>query len=147
VSTRDWQTATAVLRTSAQLIDGIQDGLSQRGFSDVRPVHGFAFAVLAAQPCTTAGLADQLSVTKQAAAQLAAYLVERGYVRRRPHPDDGRATLLELTAKGHRCTAAAEQAAADTVRQWRRTLGAPAFAALAQGLQGIAEPGRLRPSW
>jgi DNA-binding MarR family transcriptional regulator len=139
--------AGAVLRVATQLVDGIQEGLVRRGFADVRPVHGFAFAWLSGAPGTAAALAAHLGVTKQAAAQLVEHLVERGYLRRQPDPSDRRARLLVLTSRGQACTAAADEAAADVVRLWRDQLPASQFAQLQQALHAIAVPGRLRPAW
>lgn len=147
VVTDDWATAAAVLRIASRLVQGIQDGLVQRGFDDVRPVHGFAFARIGGGRVTTADLAAHLGVTKQAASQVVEHLVSRGYVRREDDPLDGRARLLVLTDRGRACTAAAEAAAGDVVVQWRSMLPAAPFVALQSALLAIAEPGPLRPAW
>lgn len=143
----DWQIATATLRLSAALVDGIQSGLADRGFHDVRPVHGFAFAALSEGETTTSGLAAVLGTTKQAAAELVEHLVAHGYVTRTPAPRDRRAQLLVLTDRGHACTVAAEQAAADVVDAWRRQFEPSAFGAFARALTNLSKPGRLRPAW
>ena len=143
----DWQTAVATLRVATTLVEGIQAGLSRRGFDDVRPVHGFAFAALSGDPLNTAGLALALEISKQAAAQLVAYLVERGYLTREPDPRDSRSQLLVLTDHGRACTTAAEEAAADVVAGWRERAGGSAFTHYAQAVNALATPGRLRPSW
>lgn len=145
--TTDWQTATAALRLSASLVDGVQAGLAERGFDDVRPVHGFAFAALSGANTNTSGLAAALGITKQAAAQLVDHLVARGYVTRIPAPQDGRARVIVLTEHGEACTAAAEQAAAAVVDAWRRRLEPSTFQAFTHALAVLAEPGRLRPAW
>jgi DNA-binding MarR family transcriptional regulator len=143
----DWHTATATLRLSAALVEGIQSGLATRGFDDVRPVHGFAFAALSGGDTTTSGLAAALGITKQAAAQLVDHLVARGYVTRVPAPHDGRARVIVLTERGHACTAAAEQAAAAVVDGWRRQLDPTTFDTFTHALGALAAPGRLRPIW
>lgn len=145
--TDDWETATALLRCSAQLVDGVQAGLRDRGFTDVRPAHGFAFAFLAAGPASASGLADHLAITKQAAAQLVDHLVAAGYVVRRPDPGDRRVWSLHLTARGRRCTDAAAAAAADVIAAWRSALPAAEFRSFQTALRALAVPGRLRPSW
>lgn len=144
---RDPALAAAILRVASQLVDGIQAGMAQRSFDDVRPVHGFAFARLSGAPTTAAELATHLGVTKQAAAQLVDHLVEHGYLRREPDPTDRRARLLVLTERGHACTAAADQAAGEVVQHWRDQLPQPQFELLQQALHTIAVPGRLRPAW
>jgi len=142
-----WTTAVAVLRLASQLVDGIQEGLARRGFDDVRPAHGFAFARISAGDATTADVAEHLGITKQAAGQLVDHLVDHGYVVRRPHQHDARARLLLLTDRGRACTLAAEAAASETVDQWRSRLGPQDFGRLQVALTAIATPGRLRPSW
>lgn len=142
-----WATAVGVLRLANQLVDGIQAGVTRRGFTDVRPAHGFAFAALAGGGATTSELAEHLGMTKQSASQLVDYLVERGYVERAAHPTDARARLLVLTDRGWGCTRAAEAAAAETVEQWRSRIGAAEFDALQGAVAALALPGRLRPTW
>jgi len=142
----DWQTAAATLRLAGQLVDGIQEGLSARGFTDIRPAHGYVFAALSTD-MTTAGLAVALGITKQGAAQLVDTLVERGYLRRQPDPSDRRAQLLVLTERGHACTQAAEQAASDVVNGWHDQVSKADFARFTHALHAIAKPGRLRPTW
>lgn len=145
--TSDWQTATATLQLSAALVDGIQSGLAERGFVDVRPVHGFAFAALSGGGTTTSGLAAALGITKQAAAQLVDHLVACGYITRVSASHDRRARILVLTELGRACTVAAEQAAASVVEAWRRQLDPSTFQEFNYALTELAAPGRLRPSW
>lgn len=147
VAAEHWQTAAAVLRLSSQLVDGIQEGLARRGFDDVRPAHGFAFVRISAGGATAADLAEHLGVTKQAASQLVAHLVDRGYVTRQDDPRDARARLLLLTERGRACTRAAEAAASETVEGWERRLSPEQSALLRTALASLTSPGRLRPSW
>ena len=139
--------AVALLATSRALLDGISAGVAARGFTDVRPAHGFAFARLAGAGATITELAEHLDVTRQAAAQLADELAAKGYVERRVHPADARARLIVLTPRGRACTQAAEAAIADTVRPWAAALGERRLRALAAGLARLAPGGPLRPVW
>ncbi len=139
--------AVALLAASRALVDGVSAGVRARGFTDLRPAHGFAFTRLAPDGATITELAEHLDVTRQAAAQLTDELVAKGYVERRPHPDDARARLIVLTEKGWACTRAAEAAIAETVAGWQATLGAGRLRDLADDLAGIAPNGPLRPLW
>jgi DNA-binding MarR family transcriptional regulator len=136
-----------VLASANALVDGIQAGVVARGFTDVRPAHGFAFARLAPAGATVSELAAHLGVTRQAAAQLVDELVTKGYVRRRPHPDDRRAQLIMLTERGWACTRAADAAATETVGAWAAVLGTERLRALRDDLAEIAPAGHLRPAW
>lgn len=139
--------AFGLLAVSRALVDGIQAGVRARGFTDLRPAHGFAFARLAAGDATVTDLAGHLGVTRQAAAQLVDELVAKGYVERRPHPGDARARLVTLTPKGWACTQAAEAAMTDTTRPWAAALGEQRLLALTSDLLSIAPDGPLRPVW
>jgi DNA-binding MarR family transcriptional regulator len=144
----DAQSLTAgLLAAGRALVDGISAGLRTRGFDDVRPAHGFAFARLAPGGATITQLAEHLDVTRQAAAQLVDELIAKGYVERRPHPDDARARLIVLTDRGWACTRAAEAAMADTVGTWAEALGERRLLALRDDLVRIAPHGPLRPTW
>lgn len=135
------------MRLATQLIDGVQQGVTNRGFDDVRPAHGFAFVRISTGDATTADLAIHLGITKQATAQLVDYLVIHGYVERRPDPRDARARLLVLTNRGRACTAAAVAAAAETVGLWKDRLSPSDYNHLQTALAALSEPGRLRPTW
>ena len=139
--------AVVLLAASRALVDGISAGVRARGFGDVRPAHGFAFARLAAGGATLTQLASHLDISRQAAAQLVDELAAKGYVERHPHPGDARATLIVLTQRGWACTRAAEAAIADTVRSWAGVLGEQRLRALRGDLARIAADGPLRPLW
>ena len=136
-----------VLAAGNALVDGIHAGVVERGFTDLRPAHGFAFARLAPTGATVSELASHLGVTRQAAAQLVDELVAKGYVERRRHPDDGRAQLITLTERGWACTRAAEAAATETVGTWAAVLGEERLRAIRDALTEIAPAGHLRPTW
>ncbi|MFF3613913.1 MarR family winged helix-turn-helix transcriptional regulator [Streptomyces sp. NPDC002580] len=139
--------SAALLAAAGELTQRIDEGVVARGFEGVRPAHGFAFARLAPDGATATDLAAHLGVTKQAAGQLVEELVRKGYVERRPHPDDARARLLVLTDLGWAVTRAAEAAAADAVRVWAELLGEGEMRALYAYLVTIAPYGPIRPTW
>ncbi|MFF8017563.1 MarR family transcriptional regulator [Streptomyces sp. NPDC007929] len=139
--------SAALLAVAGGLTQRIHEGVLARGFEGVRPAHGFAFTRLAPDGATATDLAAHLGVTKQAAGQLVDELVRKGYVERRPHPGDARARLVVLTERGWACTRAAEEAAAEAVREWGELLGEREVHALGEQLLRIAPHGPIRPAW
>lgn len=138
----------ALLLSAARgLVDGIDAGVRARGFTGLRPAHGFAFTLLAGGGATVVELARHLDVTKQAASQMVDELVGKGYVERRPHPGDARARLIVLTDRGWACTRAADEAAAEILDSWAARIGERRLTALRADLAKLAVPGRLRPTW
>ncbi|MEU2543616.1 MarR family winged helix-turn-helix transcriptional regulator [Streptomyces iakyrus] len=139
--------SAALLAVAGGLTQRINEGVLARGFEGVRPAHGFAFARLAPDGATVTDLAAHLGVTKQAASQLVDELVRKGYAERRPHPEDARARLVVLTERGWGCTRAAEEAAAEAVREWGDLLGEREVRSLGRQLLRIAPDGPIRPAW
>ncbi|MFH9063936.1 MarR family winged helix-turn-helix transcriptional regulator [Streptomyces coeruleorubidus] len=139
--------SAALLAAAGGLTQRINEGVVARGFEGVRPAHGFAFARLAPDGATVTDLAAHLGVTKQAASQLVDEMVRKGYAERRPHPRDARARLVVLTGRGWECTRAAEEAAAEAVREWGDALGEGEVRALGEQLLRIAPRGPIRPAW
>lgn len=139
--------AAAAMAAGTQLTHDIQAGVRARGFDDVRPAHGFTFSLLSRAPATVGSIAAHLGITKQAASQLVDELEAKGYVARRRHPDDGRAWLVGLTARGRACTRAADAAALDAVHRWQDQLGSARLRRLAADLAALGSNGPLRPAW
>jgi len=139
---------TAALLTAATvLVDDIHNGVVARGFTDLRPTHGFVFSRLSPSGATVTEIAEHLGVTRQAASQIVDELVVKGYVERRPHPADARSRLVVLTERGVRCTRAAEDAAVDALDSWEELLGERRLLAMRDELLRLAPGGPLRPAW
>ncbi|MEU5336147.1 MarR family transcriptional regulator [Streptomyces asoensis] len=136
----------ALLAVAGELTQRINDGVVARGF-EARPAYGFAFTRLARGGATITELGVHLGVTKQAASQLVEELVRKGYVERRPHPEDARARLIVLTGRGRECTRAAEAAAAEAVQAWSDLLGEEQLRILGTQLGCIAPNGPIKPAW
>jgi len=101
-----------------QFVTELHDDLAEHGFDDLSRSDGYVFRALDAEPMTTSALADRLGVSKQGAGQLVVDLTRRGYLDSRPDPSDGRARLLELSARGR----AALRAARDFHRRYEQRL-------------------------
>lgn len=89
----------------------LHEALAAAGYPDVQPTHGNnLFRHLRREGSRITEIADQAQLTKQYIGNLADYLEERGYVERIPDPQDGRAKLVRLTAKGRDVERVAEEA-------------------------------------
>jgi DNA-binding MarR family transcriptional regulator len=58
-------------------------------------------------PCRVQDIADELSITVGGASKLVDRIQAAGHCRRRPHPDDRRSSLIELTPAGRQLFTAA----------------------------------------
>jgi DNA-binding MarR family transcriptional regulator len=139
---------------SRAVIDELHRQLAARGYADLRPAHGFAFQRLAQGGATGNQLAAFLGITKQAASQMIDELEGRGYVARRPNPDDRRGKIVTLTARGHDSLRESAAILAAIEAEWVAILGAERLAALRADLSrlvaataGGTMPTQFRPVW
>jgi DNA-binding MarR family transcriptional regulator len=120
----------------------LADALAERGYPDVRAGHAVVFLHIDRRSGTRlTELARRARMTKQGMMQAVDALEARGYVRRVPDPEDGRAKAVRLTAHGRRCAAETRRAAAATESRVRRQLGARRYEALRDALVELALTG------
>lgn len=136
-----------MLSAASTLVDEVHAVVEARGFTDIRPAHGFAFVRISAGGATIAEIGEHLGVTKQAASQLVDELLRKGYVASGKHPRDARAKLITLTDKGWAVTRAADEALIKAARGWSAVLGEDRVRELIADLAKVARGGRLRPLW
>jgi DNA-binding MarR family transcriptional regulator len=88
------------------LYDALQErvygALAANGFSDIRAAHSAVFRHIAQTGSRVSDLAEKAGMTKQSMAYLVEALTEGGYVTVTPHPTDGRAKTVRLTARGRK---------------------------------------------
>lgn len=87
------------------------------------PADYAVYSVVAAEGrITPSKLADVLGMPPTSLSYVIRQMQDRGDLRRRRNPADGRSVLLELTAKGRRLTARAEQGFARAITAFRAEL-------------------------
>jgi DNA-binding MarR family transcriptional regulator len=84
-------------------------------------------------------LAARMKVTKQALNYLLGDLERRGYLERRPDPDDRRARRIALTERGRALVPVIRAAISQTEREWGASLGEARFAQLRELLVELNE--------
>tara|TARA_A100001391_G_scaffold1033_1_gene1395 strand:+ start:9056 stop:9487 length:432 start_codon:yes stop_codon:yes gene_type:complete len=80
---------------------GAYAALAESGFADIRPAHSPVLRFVGEQGARVVDLAEQARMTKQSMSYLVSALEQSGYVSLTADPDDGRARLVHLTAKGN----------------------------------------------
>src|SRR5689334_19799988 len=92
--------------------DLVLNQLRRRAVSDATGVSfgkSRALRTLARRPMSMGELADALDIEKPNATTVVAELEAAGLVQRRPHPTDGRAKLVDVTARGRRLARRADK--------------------------------------
>lgn len=124
-------------RAYAAFVDELRAAMAAAGHRDLPAAFGYVVRALAARPLTLRELADQLGVTSPAALKVVDELAARGYLARRPDPDDARAKRLTLTAAGQEALAEARRFHRSYEARLARRLGAPTAAALRRALEAV----------
>ena len=136
------------------LIDELHVRLARHGWPGMRPAFGFTLvAAQQQQPLTSGDIASLLGVSKQAASKLVDTMAGEGYVTRRPAGDDGRAKIVELTARGRKLLAAVEEIYAELEAEWAGVIGRERVESMRADLTDVllaTHDGKLpaiRPNW
>ena len=109
--------------------------LRDRGIDEVRPSQVRTMLLIDRAGTRLSELAGRAQTTKQRMMQVVDELAEDGFVRRTPDPEDGRAKIVKLTAKGLRNRAEARRALLSVEARAKRRLGGRRY----EGLKGALE--------
>ncbi len=113
-----------LLSAQRALSTELGDELAERGWPELRPSQASMLLNVDRRTGTRlTELARRAGVTKQAIMVLVDELEGAGLVRRTPDPDDGRAKVVRLTARGRTCAAECRRAVAAVDARARRALG------------------------
>ena len=130
--------ARLLLEASRALGAEVVSSLGERGFPDARPGHAAIFMHIDRRSGTRlTNLARRARMTKQGMMLLVDDLEARGYVRRVPDPEDGRAKLVRLTARGRNYVGEARRVMAAVESRARRQLGFRRFQAFRTTLEEL----------
>ena len=119
----------------------IGPALQDRGAFELTPAQARALLLVERTGTRLTELARRAGVTKQAMMQLVDDLQTTGCVRRTPDPEDSRAKVVRLTAKGLRQRARARKAIQAVESRLKRQLGPRRFEAFRTTLEELVEPG------
>jgi len=121
--------------------------LGERGFPDARPGHTAVFLHIDRRSGTRlTDLARRSRMSKQGMMLLVDDLENRGYVRRVPDPEDARAKVVRLTARGRRYAAEARRVVIAVETRARRELGERRYEALRGALDELIGNGVEGPT-
>ncbi|MFD3446486.1 MarR family winged helix-turn-helix transcriptional regulator [Microbacteriaceae bacterium 4G12] len=146
---------TSLLSLSfSTLIDELNDRMSELGFGDIRPAHGFMFKRIIPDGATGIELAEYLGITKQAVSKMVDYLEKSGYVMRQIHPTDKRGKIIVLTERGRLAVKAKDEILTEIEGRWMENIGAERMQMLKEDLTKLvyeANEGKLssrvKPVW
>ena len=132
-----------------RLIDELHRNLAANGFSEARPIHGFALQAIGSTGISATALGQRLGVTKQAASKTVANLVALGFVSRSPDPVDTRSQVIRRSERGEQLLRLSATFFEEKQKQWIRELGRPRYIQLLADLDYLAGDASIAdlPGW
>src|SRR5581483_1452018 len=128
----------ALLRMPLQVVRGrMLERLHEAGFTDLETAHLNVFQYPGPQGARPSELASRLRMSKQALNYLLGQLEQRGYIERRPDPDDRRSKRIDLTRRGLAIVPVIRGAVAEIEQEWGAALGRRRFDRLRDGLRDL----------
>ncbi len=109
----------------------------QRGYADIRPVHGAVLRNVGLEGTRLTVLAARAGITHRAMAKLVDNVVAMGLVTKRPDPDDARASLITFTPRGLRLLRDSSDVIEGIGRDYSALIGARALHALESHLYTV----------
>jgi DNA-binding MarR family transcriptional regulator len=106
------------------------DRLHEHGLDDFDAAHLIVFQYPGPQGARPSELAARLRITKQALNYLLGQLEARGYLERRPDPEDQRSKRIALKQRGIHAIGVIREAVEEMEREWAKELGQKRFAEL-----------------
>lgn len=132
--------SSALLRTAYNALAAriFASVVSGSDFDDLRPSHGNAMEQLEIEDgLRLTDLAARAGITVQSMGELVDDLEVKGYVERRPDPDDRRAKRIYLTDRGRKNARVAKRATADVENYLAELLGQQRYHLLRCTLEDI----------
>ena len=130
---------SALLRTAYNVLAArIFASVFGSGFDDLRPSHGNAMEQLELEDgLRLTDLATRAGITVQSMGEFVDDLEAKGYLERRPDPDDRRAKRIYLTDRGRKNARVAKRATADVENYLAELLGQQRHHLLRRTLEDI----------
>ena len=130
--------ATLMFVSYRAMDERVRDAMRDAGF-DVTVAQARIAQRIAEDGTRLTELADRAQVTKQTASLLVAALEREGLVERVPDPDDGRARLIRLSARGREASQRAMEVVIGVEREWAEHLGPELTDRMREGLVRLRE--------
>jgi DNA-binding MarR family transcriptional regulator len=131
----------ALLRIPAQAVQRHTWGKLSADFPELREAHMPVFQHIEHPPggSRLTDLADLAQITKQSMGELVDHLERHGYVERVSDPDDRRAKLIRLTARGWAVHETADRVVSALQAEWTRQFGEDRMQQLTRLLRELSD--------
>src|SRR5436305_12202102 len=107
----------------AGFVAELERRVAETSYSDIRITHGCVFGNIDPDGSRLTDLAERAHMTKQSVGEVATELEQKGYVERVHDPNDGRAKIISLTARGREAQAIGRLIVDEIERGWGEQIG------------------------
>src|SRR5436305_14936990 len=121
----------------AGFVAELERRVAETSYSDIRITHGCVFGNIEPDGSRLTDLAERAHMTKQSVGEVATELEQRGYLERVPDPNDGRAKIIRLTARGQEAQAVGRRVIDEIEQEWAERFGVERIAALRDALEAV----------
>jgi DNA-binding MarR family transcriptional regulator len=121
-----------------QMQDELHGRLAKLGYEEIRPSHGCVFGNMRPHGVRLTDISERARITKQSVGEIVTDLEQLGYVERIPDPEDRRAKLVRLTARGQEVQEAAWATFDEIEAEWGERIGKKKVAALRAALEELS---------
>ncbi len=119
----EFNTGTLLLQVYRAFEHRLSAALMECGHPDFRPKHGAVLANIDTDGTRLSNLADRAQMSRPSMMELIDELEAKGYVRRKPDPDDRRAKLIVPTKMGREMISTAAEVIDNIEQRFRELLG------------------------
>jgi DNA-binding MarR family transcriptional regulator len=115
------------------------DGVTDSGYTDLRPPHVHVLGNMRAQGIRLTELARRCQLSLGTTSVFVTELEDLGYLEREPDPDDRRAKRITFTEKGRRLQADARERLSQIERHWAGLIGERSYELARGSLQALLD--------
>jgi DNA-binding MarR family transcriptional regulator len=117
----------------------LRERIAEAGHPDIREGHGCVFGFIDLEHGSRlTDLAERSGLTKQAVGEAVAELERKGYLERMPDPEDGRAKIIKLNARGVEAALTGRRLFKEIEDEWGERYGEERVAILRECAEEIA---------
>ncbi len=134
---RDLHLGRMLLKLERKFTRQVLDKLAQDGLDDITLRHFVVIPYIDEGGIRAVEIARQVGISKQAVSKLVDELLQKGYVSLKADPDDGRASLVYMNAKGNDFLRRAIEHTKQVESSWQEVVGEKEFKVMKQAMKSL----------
>jgi len=134
---RDLHLGRMLLKLERKFTRQVLAKLAQDGLDDITLRHFVVIPFIDEKGIRAVEIARQVGISKQAVSKLVDELLQKGYVSLKADPNDGRASLVYMSAKGNEFLSRAIEHTKHVEASWQEAVGKKEFKVMKQAMSTL----------